>query len=369
MSLVESAEINMSKKPIGINFLIGFFSFGSISIWCKSLLFLFKIRTMARVLTGIQSTGIPHLGNILGAMRPAIELANSSANEAFIFIADLHSFTAIKEGDKIRDNTYSAAAAWLACGLNTDKNVFYRQSDIPEVCELMWYLGCNTPIPMLENAHSFKDKSAKLSKDQINMGLFNYPVLMAADILLYHADLVPVGKDQKQHLEITRDLARSFNHKYGEIFTVPEPKINEELMTIPGTDGQKMSKSYDNTINIFLPEKKLKKSVMSIQTDSKELEDPKDPATCNVFKLYELIASKEQIDTMRASYLAGGFGYGHAKKELLGLLIDEFSEERKVYSELIEDRTLIDAELKKGAEKARLVARQTLDTIRAKAGY
>ena len=324
---------------------------------------------MARVLTGIQSTGIPHLGNILGAMRPAIELANTGSNEAFIFIADLHSFTAIKDGNVIRDNTYAAAAAWLACGLDTDKNVFYRQSDIPEVCELMWYLGCTTPVPMLENAHSYKDKSSKLSKDQINMGLFNYPVLMAADILLYNADLVPVGKDQKQHLEITRDLARSFNHKFGEVFTIPEPKINEELMTIPGTDGQKMSKSYGNTINIFLPEKKLKKNIGAIQTDSKELEEPKDPATCNVFKLYELLASKEQIETMRANYLAGGFGYGHAKKELLGVILDQFTDERKVYTELIDDRLLIDEELNKGAVKARIVARDTLNKIRVKAGY
>ena len=324
---------------------------------------------MARVLTGIQSTGIPHLGNILGAMRPAIELANTGSNEAFIFIADLHSFTTIKDGDEIRNNTYAAAAAWLACGLDTNKNVFYRQSDIPEVCELMWYLGCITPIPMLENAHSFKDKSEKLGKDKINMGLFNYPVLMAADILLYNADLVPVGKDQKQHLEITRDLARSFNHKYGEIFTLPEPKINEELMTVPGTDGQKMSKSYGNTVNIFLPEKNLKKNIGAIQTDSKELEDPKDPTTCNVFKLYELLASKDQIETMRVNYLAGGFGYGHAKKELLGVILDEFAQERKTYNELIDDRTLIDLELKKGAEKARIIARETLNKIRVKAGY
>jgi tryptophanyl-tRNA synthetase len=324
---------------------------------------------MARVLTGIQSTGIPHLGNILGAMRPAIELANNSSNEAFIFIADLHSFTAIKDGDVIRDNTYAAAAAWLACGLDTSKNVFYRQSDIPEVCELMWYLGCTTPVPMLENAHSYKDKSSKLPKDQINMGLFNYPVLMAADILLYNADLVPVGKDQKQHLEITRDLARSFNHKYGEIFTIPEPKISEELMTIPGTDGQKMSKSYGNTINIFLPEKKLKKNIGTIQTDSKELEEPKDPSTCNVFKIYELVASDEQIEAMRLNYLAGGYGYGHAKKELLSVILEEFKEERRIYAELIDNRTLIDQKLARGAEKARIIARETLSKVRSKAGY
>lgn len=324
---------------------------------------------MARVLTGIQSTGVPHLGNILGAMRPAIELANQGTNDAFIFIADLHSFTSVKDGDLIRSNTYAAAAAWLAFGLDTEKNVFYRQSDIPEVCELMWYLSCITPIPMLENAHSFKDKSAKFPKDKINTGLFSYPVLMAADILLYNADLVPVGKDQKQHLEITRDLARSFNHTYGEIFVIPEPKISEDVMTIPGIDGQKMSKSYGNTIDIFLPEKKLKKNVMAIQTDSKELEEPKNPDSCNVFAMYKLLANTEQIETMRNNYTAGGYGYGHAKKELLGLLLDEFQEERKVYSELIEDHTLIDNELKKGAEKARAVAVETLNKIRKKAGY
>lgn len=324
---------------------------------------------MARVLTGIQSTGIPHLGNILGAMQPAIELANEEKNDSFIFIADMHSYTALKDGELIKNNTYAVAAAWLAFGLDTQKSVFYRQSDIPEVTELMWYLSCHTPIPMLENAHSYKDKSAKLSKDKINVGLFSYPVLMAADILLYGADIVPVGKDQKQHLEITRDIAKSFNHRVGEVFTVPESKISEHVMTVPGIDGQKMSKSYDNTIDIFLPNKQLKKRVMSIQTDSKELEEPKDPDTCNVFKLFSLLADNDQIEEMRKNYLAGGYGYGHAKKALLDIILTKYEKPRQRYNELMADKSLIDQELAKGAQKARKVAQVTLQKIRTLSGY
>ncbi len=324
---------------------------------------------MARVLTGIQSTGIPHLGNILGAMQPAIELANEEKNDSFIFIADMHSYTALKDGELIKNNTYAVAAAWLAFGLDTQTSVFYRQSDIPEVTELMWYLSCHTPIPMLENAHSYKDKSAKLSKDKINVGLFSYPVLMAADILLYGADIVPVGKDQKQHLEITRDLAKSFNHRVGEVFTVPESRISEHVMTIPGIDGQKMSKSYDNTIDIFLPNKQLKKRVMSIQTDSKELEEPKDPDTCNVFKLFSLLADNDQIEEMRKNYLAGGYGYGHAKKALLDIILTKYEKPRQRYNELMADKSLIDQELAKGAQKAREVAQVTLQKIRTLSGY
>lgn len=324
---------------------------------------------MARVLTGIQSTGTPHLGNILGAMQPAIELANDVKNDSFIFIADMHSYTAVKDGELIRNNTYSVAAAWLAFGLDTERTVFYRQSDIPEVTELMWYLSCHAPIPMLENAHSYKDKSAKLSKDKINVGLFSYPVLMAADILLYNADIVPVGKDQKQHLEITRDLAKSFNHHIGDVFTIPESRISEHVMTVPGTDGQKMSKSYDNTIDIFLPNKQLKKKVMSIQTDSKELEESKDPDTCNVFRMYELLANEKQTAQMRENYVAGGYGYGHAKKELLELILDKYQTERARYDELMNNKELIDQQLAKGAEKARGIARTTLNKIRSLSGY
>ena len=243
---------------------------------------------MSRILTGIQATGTPHLGNILGAILPGIELANQENNEAFFFIANLHSLTAIKEADVIANNTYGVAAAWLAFGLDTDKNTFYRQSDLPEVCELMWHLNCFTPFPMLANAHSFKDKSENLA--DVNAGLFTYPVLMAADILLYDSDYVPVGKDQRQHLEMARDMARAFNHKYGDLFVVPEGKYDERVMIVPGTDGRKMSKSYNNFINIFLDEKLLKKQVMSIVTDSLGLDEPKDPDTCNVYGLYKLVA-------------------------------------------------------------------------------
>lgn len=324
---------------------------------------------MARILTGIQSTGRPHLGNILGAILPAIKLSKQENNESLFFIADMHSLTAIKDGAVLRENTYSVAAAWLAFGFDTSKNIFYRQSDIPEVTELSWYLNCFTPIPMLENAHSYKDKSEKLSKDKINSGLFTYPVLMAADILLYNANLVPVGKDQRQHLEITRDLAQSFNHKYGETFIIPESKINEEVMTVPGIDGQKMSKSYNNFIDIFLADKPLRKNIMQIVTDSTALEDPKDPDTCNVFKLYKLLGSKEEIATLRANYLAGNFGYGHAKQALFELICEKFKEERIKYNEYMDNKALIDDELAKGAKKAKEISKITLQSVRKKVGY
>lgn len=324
---------------------------------------------MARILTGIQSTGRPHLGNILGAILPAIELSKQENNESLFFIADMHSLTAIKDGEVLRENTYSVAAAWLAFGFDTSKNIFYRQSDIPEVTELSWYLNCFTPIPMLENAHSYKDKSEKLSKDKINAGLFTYPVLMAADILLYNANLVPVGKDQRQHLEITRDLAQSFNHKYGETFVIPESKINEEVMTVPGIDGQKMSKSYNNYIDIFLADKPLRKNIMQIVTDSTALEDPKDPDTCNVFKLYKLLGSEEQIAALRANYLAGNFGYGHAKQALFELICEKFKNEREKFNEYMSNKALIDDELAKGAKKAKEISKITLQSVRSKVGY
>lgn len=321
-----------------------------------------------RILTGIQATGIPHLGNLLGAIRPAINLSTAPANDSFLFIADLHSFTTIRDPQLLRENTHAVAAAWLANGLDTERVTFYRQSDVTEVAELTWYLGCLTPFPMLANAHSFKDKSAQLS--MVNAGLFYYPVLMAADIILYDADVVPVGKDQKQHLEITRDIANSFNNTYGEgCFVVPEARIDEQLMTIPGTDGRKMSKSYSNTINVFLPEKELKKQVMGIVTDSKALEDPKDPATDNVFQLFKLVAPQAAVDTMRANYLAGGYGYGHAKKELLAALMDGYASERDTFQRLMADRGAIDAALHVGAEKARTVARATLARVRQRIGY
>lgn len=324
---------------------------------------------MARILTGIQSTGKPHLGNILGAIQPAIELSKQSEHEAFFFIANLHSITGIKDGAELKENTLSVAAAWLAFGLDTERHTFYKQSDIPEVCELMWYLNCFTPIPMLENAHSFKDKSAKLSKDKINTGLFSYPVLMAADILLYDADLVPVGKDQKQHLEITRDIARSVNHQYNkELFVMPEAKIEENVMTIPGIDGQKMSKSYNNFIDIFQTDKKLRKNVMKIVTDSTPMEDPKDPETCNVFKIFKLLANDTQLAEMRANYEGGNYGFGHAKQALFELICEKYAKERALYEEYINNPKLIEEALQKGAVKARVIAQETLGRVRQQLG-
>lgn len=322
---------------------------------------------MSRILTGIQSSGKPHLGNILGAIKPAIELSRQVENDSFFFIADLHSLTTIKDAEQRKANVYAVAAAWLAFGFNTDKNTFYRQSRIPEVCELAWYLNCFAPYPMLANAHSFKDKADRLA--DVNAGLFTYPVLMACDIILYDAHYVPVGKDQKQHLEMTRDLASSFNIQYGETFVVPEAKINETVMTVPGTDGNKMSKSYNNYIDIFLPAKQLKKQVMGIVTDSTPLEDPKDPDTCNVFKIYSLVASKEQTAALREKYLGGNYGYGHAKKELLQLLVEQFSEERKIYDYYLGNLPELEAKLREGEEKARVIARATLQRVREKLGF
>jgi tryptophanyl-tRNA synthetase len=326
-----------------------------------------KKETMARILTGIQSTGTPHLGNILGAILPAITMAKEDKNEAFLFIADMHSLTQIRDADELRNNTYSTAATWLACGLDPTKTTFYRQSDIPEVAELMWYLLCYFPFQRLTLAHSFKDKSDRLS--DVNAGLFSYPILMAADILLYDAALVPVGKDQLQHLEIARDVASRFNNDKGETFIVPEALINEMTKLVPGTDGEKMSKSRNNFINIFLPEKQLKKQIMSIITDSKELDESKDPATCNVFKMYELLASTKENAEMRANYINGGFGYGHAKTALFELILKKFENERSTYLELMAQPEIIDAALKVGAEKARKVAQVTLKRVREKLGY
>ncbi len=322
---------------------------------------------MARILTGIQSSGRPHLGNLLGAIMPAIELSKDGKNDALFFIADLHSLTSIKDAQVRRDNTNAVAAAWLACGFDTDKGIFYRQSKIPEVCELTWYLNCFAPYPMLANAHSFKDKSDRLA--DVNGGLFTYPVLMAADILMYDAEIVPVGKDQKQHLEMTRVIAKAFNNQYGETFVIPQERIDENLMTIPGTDGQKMSKSYGNIIDIFLPEKQLKKVVMSIITDSTPLEDPKDPDTCNVFAIYQLLASEDQTQSLREKYLGGNFGYGHAKKELLGLILDKFSEERKNFDRLMSDLGELENQLAKGEAKAREIAHGVLKRTKEKLGY
>ena len=322
---------------------------------------------MARILTGIQSTGAPHLGNLLGAIIPAIKISEEPDNESLFFIADLHSFTTIRDKEILKKHTYSTAAAWLAFGFDTKKNLFYRQSDVTQVCELSWYLNCFTPFPMLANAHSFKDKSDRLSS--VNSGLFTYPVLMAADILLYDADIVPVGKDQVQHLEITRDIAGAFNHIYPESFIIPNVQVDNRVMIIPGTDGQKMSKSYENIINIFLDDKKLRKQIMSIKTDSLGLNDPKDPENCNIYKLYQLLASEEKTKDMATKYRAGNYGYGHAKQELFELICDNFSEQRKRFNQLMSNTDIIELELKEGARKASEIANKVLARIRKNIGY
>ena len=323
--------------------------------------------TMAKILTGVQSTGTPHLGNLLGAIIPAIELSNNPENESFLFIADLHSITQIKDGKILRENTYSTAAAWLACGLNVDKVVFYRQSDVPQTAELSWYLSCFFPFQRLTLAHSFKDKADRL--EDVNAGLFSYPMLMAADILLYDAQIVPVGKDQLQHVEITRDVASRFNHQMGETFVLPEAKIQKDTMYIPGTNGGKMSKSANNFIDIFLDDKALRKQIMGIETDSTPLEDPKNPETCNAFALYKILANESQIETMTANYLGGNYGYGHAKQALFELIIEKFKTEREKYNYYINHLDEVDALLKTGAEKAAVVANGVLGRVREKLGF
>ena len=322
---------------------------------------------MSRILTGIQSTGTPHLGNILGAIIPALKLANEAENESFLFIADMHSLTQIKDSAQLKENSYATAATWLAFGLDTNKTVFYRQSDVPQVSELMWYLLCLYPFNRLSLAHSFKDKADRM--DDVNGGLFTYPILMAADILLYDATIVPVGKDQKQHLEMTRDVANRFNLKYGETFILPEEKIEEDTMLVPGTDGEKMSKSRGNYIDVLLPEKALRTQIMSIVSDSTPLEDPKDPSTCATFALYKLIANESETDQMRKNYLAGNYGYGHAKQALFELILTKFAEPREKFSALMADKSKIDTALRIGAEKAKLVADEVLNRVRTKVGY
>ncbi|GAA4110782.1 tryptophan--tRNA ligase [Aquimarina addita] len=322
---------------------------------------------MSRILTGVQSTGTPHLGNLLGAIIPAIAMANQPENESFLFIADMHSLTQIKDAKTLRENTYATAATWLAFGLDIEKTVFYRQSDIPQVTELTWYLSCFFPYQRLTLAHSFKDKADRL--EDVNAGLFSYPMLMAADILLYDAEVVPVGKDQLQHLEMTRDVASRMHHQVGDLFVLPEAQVQKDTMYVPGRDGAKMSKSKGNTINLFLPDKKLRKQIMSIETDSTPLEEPKDPDTCNAFALYQLVASSEQVSEMRANYLGGNYGYGHAKQALYEVLIDKFSKERERYHYFMEHLDEIDEALAVGAKKASEVANQVLARVREKIGY
>ncbi len=322
---------------------------------------------MARVLTGIQSTGTPHLGNLLGAILPAIKMSAQADNDSFLFIADFHSLTQIKDGATMRENTYATAAVWLACGLDTSRTTFYRQSDVPQVTELNWYLNCFFPYQRLTLAHGFKDKADRLS--DVNAGLFTYPMLMAADILLYDAVVVPVGKDQLQHLEMARDVAGRFNNQMGETLIEPQAQLQEGTMYVPGTDGQKMSKSKGNTINIFLPEKQLKKQVMSIETDSTPLEEPKNPDSCNVFAIYQLIATEEQTLAMRANYEAGNYGYGHAKKALLELILTRFAKERELFTHFMNNKHEIDSALEEGAAKAGTVANAVLSRVREKLGY
>ncbi len=321
---------------------------------------------MSRVLTGIQSSGKPHLGNILGAILPAIELADAQKEPAYFFIADLHALTTIRNKDLLREYTYAVAASWIACGLDTERHVFFRQSEVPEVCELAWYLGCLTPYPMLANAHSFKEKSSNLA--EVSAGLFTYPILMAADILLYQADLVPVGKDQKQHLEITRDVAGIFNRIYGETFKLPEPVFKDEVMVLPGIDGRKMSKSYNNTIDPFVEPKALEKCIRQIITDSTPVEAPKDPEKCTVFKLYSVVAPPQAVEDLRQQYLQGGLGYGQAKQRLFEVLNERFARQRERYQELIRDKNRLETILRQGAEKARSTATATLRIVRERIG-
>lgn len=323
---------------------------------------------MKRVLTGIQSTGTPHLGNLLGAIVPAISMANDPKKESFLFIADMHSLTQIKDPNELRNNTYQVAAAWLAFGLDPEKTVFYRQSDVPQVTELTWYLMCHFPYQRLTLAHSFKDKADRLS--DVNAGLFTYPMLMAADILLYDAHEVPVGKDQMQHLEMTRDVATKLNLSVGkELLVLPEAIIQHETQLIPGTDGNKMSKSRNNYINIFLPDKQLRKQVMRIETDSTPLEEPKDYESCNVFALFRLLASKSEIVEMKQNYTAGNYGYGHAKQALFELICKRFEKERQTFNHYIAHTSELDKILEQGADKASKVAAVTLNRVREAMGY
>ena len=321
---------------------------------------------MSRILTGIQATGTPHLGNILGAIVPAIELSKKTENESFLFIANMHTLTQIKDAEVLKKNTYEIAAAWLAFGLDTEKTYFYRQSDIPETCELSWYLSCFFPYQRLTLAHSFKDKADRLG--DVNVGLFTYPILMAADILLYDAEVVPVGKDQLQHLEMSRDVGARFNNQMGEVFVLPQAELQENTKYVPGTDGNKMSKSRGNIINIFLPEKELKKQVMSIETDSTPLEEPKNPDTCKVFTIYSLIAAEDKTQALREKYLAGNFGYGHVKTELLNLILETYAKEREIFAYYMDNLPELEKKLQEGAEKTKKVAQETLQRVRKSLG-
>ena len=322
---------------------------------------------MAKILTGIQSTGTPHLGNILGAIIPAIKMANSSNEESYLFIANMHSLTQIKNPKILSQNTYSTAAAWLSFGLDPKKSCFFRQSDVPEVSELAWYLSCFFPYQRLKLAHSFKDKSNDLKN--VNSGLFSYPMLMSADILLYDANIVPVGKDQLQHLEITRDVALKFNNLMGDTFIIPEAKVHSDNMYITGTDGEKMSKSKNNIIDIFVEDKQLRKQIMKIQTQSLSIEDKKDPKKCNVFKLYSAIVSKDKARVISERYKSGGIGYGEIKELLYNEILNRFSTNRKKFFQLAENKDEVERQLLSGAKKARAQAQNVLKRVRTNIGF
>ena len=322
--------------------------------------------TMAapRILSGIKPTGRPHLGNYFGMMQPAI--AWQEKGEAFYFIADYHALTTVQDAAALRQFTREAALDFLACGLDPAKAVLFRQSDVPEVTELAWLLSCLTPMPMLENCHAYKDHLAK--KLVPSHGLFAYPVLMAADILLYNSNVVPVGRDQKQHVEVTRDLAEKANRIFGPIFTIPEASIVPEMATVIGLDGQKMSKSYDNTIGLFEEEKALRKKVMGIVTDSVPVEAPKDPASSSIVALYRLFASPADVETMEAEFRAGGKGYGDFKKRLFGAIWEKFAPFRERRAALAEDPSTVDTLLADGAARARAVALPTMERVRKAMG-
>ena len=324
-------------------------------------------KKLKRILTGIQSTGVPHLGNILGAIIPAINFSKSNNVESYLFIADFHSLTQIKDSKLLKQNTLYTASAWLACGLDPAKTVFYKQSGVPQVTELAWYLNCFFPYNRLTLAHSFKDKKDRL--DDVNSGLFNYPILMAADILLYDAHVVPVGKDQLQHLEITRNVASRFHNVFGDTFILPQEQLQEDTQLIPGTDGEKMSKSKNNIIDIFASEKELIKQIQSIQTDSTELEKPKNWKTCNLFKIYKLLADEDQIKIMKENYEKGGYGYGHGKKELSELILSKYKTEREKFTYYIANPDEVEKILSKGAVKAKITADDVLQRVRKKLGY
>lgn len=317
-----------------------------------------------RLLSGIQPSGKLHLGNYFGMMKPAIELQEKG--DAFLFIANYHALTTVTDPDQLRQDTLDVALDFLACGLDPDRSVLYRQSDVPQVVELSWLLSIVTPMGLLERCHSFKDKTAK--GIAANHALFAYPVLMAADILFCHSTHVPVGRDQKQHVEVTRDIAIKFNNQYGEVFTIPEPVIRDDVAVVPGIDGQKMSKSYNNHLEMFGSEKELRTRIMRIVTDSKTLEDSKEPDDCNVFALYSLFANDGQKEEMAANYRNGGYGYGSAKKALFELVQDFFAPIRKKREELAGDLSYVESVLRAGADKARAEADKTLLMARKAVG-